>query len=154
MSKHDVAQPTGLPLSNLAQSRTAHASKLKPGESISIELNGDHGARLELSAVMPAAPFEALVTATDGQAVPSDADKILPSAAAFHDAAVDPLHHGSVPLALLGQEGRSGNLFVGADHAVTSHQLAAVGSAPGGIVIPAPGGPATTVFEAGLGPRN
>src|SRR5262245_2425925 len=150
MSKH-VAQPTGLQLSNLAQSRTAEASRHKPGESISIELNGDHGARLELSAVMPAAPFEALVTATDGQAVPSDADRILPSAAAFHDAIVDPLHHGLVPLALLGQEGKSGNLAVGADRAV--HQLAAVGSAPGGIVIPAPGGQSTTVFESGLGPR-
>src|SRR5262245_10515903 len=153
MSKH-VAQPTGLQLSNLAQSRTAEASRHKPGESISIELNGGHGARLELSAVMPAAPFEALVTATDGQAVPSDADKILPSAAAFHDAAIDPLHHGAVPLALLGQEGRNGNLFAGADRAGAPHQLAAVGSAPRGIVIPPPGGPATTVVESGLGPRN
>src|SRR5262249_19506302 len=66
---------------------------------------------------------------------------------------LDPLHHGLVPLALLGQEPKNGTLVVGAEHAAP-HQLATVGSAPGGIVIPPPGGPATKVFEAGLGARN
>jgi hypothetical protein len=86
--------------------------------------------------------------------VSSDGDKIVPSGAAFHDASVDPLHNGAVPLALLGQEGKNGHFIAAGEHAVAPHQLAALASAPGGVVIPGPGGPATTVFEAGLGARN
>jgi hypothetical protein len=103
MSKNIFAQSTGLQLSNSAQSQIA--SKPQRSEAVTFELNGD-GARLDLAAVVQGAPLEALASVTEAQPAPSDADRILPSAAAFRDASVDPLHNGSVPLALLGQEAK------------------------------------------------
>jgi hypothetical protein len=148
MSKNIFAPSTGLQLSNSAQSQIA--SKPQRSESITFELNGD-GARLDLAAVVQAAPFEALASVTEAQPTPSDADRILPSAAAFHDASIDALQHGLVPLALLGQEGKNGNLFASV-HSLTSHQNAVLATPT--VTVPPPGGSATTVFEAGLGPRN
>src|SRR5262245_60410175 len=142
MSKNIFAQSTGLQLSNSAQSQIA--SKPQRSEAITFEVNGD-GARLDLAAVVQAAPFEALASVTEAQPAPSDADRILPSAAAFRDASVDPLHNGSVPLALLGQEAKNGNLFASANHSLAPHQNAVVATPT---VTVAPAGPATTVFES------
>jgi hypothetical protein len=80
MSKNIFAQSAGLLLSNSAQSQTA--SKPQRCEAITFEVNGD-GARLDLAAVGQAAPFEALASVTEPQPTPSDADRILPSAAAL-----------------------------------------------------------------------
>jgi VCBS repeat-containing protein len=144
MSKNIFAPSTGLQLSNLSQSRIAE-------ESITLELNG-HGARLDVAAVVQDTPFETLVSVADAQPTASEADRILPSAAAFHDASVDSLHHGLVPLALLGAEGKNGNLAAGLNHSLTPHQNALVATPI--ITVPPPGSSATTVFEAGLGSRN
>src|SRR5262245_15320124 len=122
MRKHNGVQPTGLQSSDLAQPSIVDVT------TPSVEISDDRSVRL--AAVEEGAVLDVLAAVTNGQAVPSDGDKILPSGAAFHDASVDPLHHGLVPLALLGQEGKNGTLVVGADHAMT-HQVAAVGSAPG-----------------------
>jgi VCBS repeat-containing protein len=148
MSKNIFAQSAGLQLSNSSQSQIA--SKSQRSEAITFELNGD-GARLDLAAVVQAAPFEALASVTEAQPAPSDADRILPSAAAFHDASIDALHHGLVPLALLGQEGKSGNLFAGVSQPLSPHHNVV---ATPTITVPPPGGQSTTVFEAGLGPRT
>ena len=152
MSKNIFTPSTGLQLSNSAQSRIAESSKPQRDEAITVELNGGHGARLDVAAVVQDTPFEALVSVADGQPTGSEADRILPSAAAFHDASIDPLHHGLVPLALLGAEGKNGNLVAGVSHSLTPHQNA-IGTAPT-ITVPPPGSSATTVFEAGLGSRN
>jgi VCBS repeat-containing protein len=149
MSKNIFAQSTGLQLSNSAQSQIA--SKPQRSEAVTFELNGD-GARLDLAAVVQGAPLEALASVTEAQPAPSDADRILPSAAAFRDASVDPLHNGSVPLALLGQEAKNGNLFASVSQPLTPHQNAVVATPT--VTVPPAGGPATTVFESGLGPRN
>jgi hypothetical protein len=119
MSKNIFPQSAGLQLSNSAQSQIA--SKPQRSEPITFELNGD-GARLDLAAVVQAAPFDALASVTEAQPTPSDADRILPSAAAFRDASIDPLQHGLVPLALLGQDGKNGNLFASVNHSLTPHQ--------------------------------
>jgi hypothetical protein len=144
MRKHIGVQLTGLQSSDLAQPSIVDVAT-SPVETID-----DHS--VKFAAVVQGAVPDVLASVTNGQPGPSEADKILPSAAAFRDASVDPLHHGLVPLALLGQEGKNGTLVVGAEHAAP-HQLAAVGSAPG-VSVPPPGGPATLVFEAGLGARN
>jgi hypothetical protein len=152
MSKNIFVPSTGLQLSNLAQSRIAESSKPQRDQAITLELNGSHGARLDVAAVVQDTPFETLVSVTDGQPTQSEADRILPSAAAFHDASVDPLHHGLVPLALLGAEGKNGNLVAGVNHSLMPHQNAVVATPT--ITVPPPGGQSTTVFEAGLGPRT
>jgi hypothetical protein len=122
MSKNIFAPSTDLQLSNLSQSRIAEGSKPQRDQAITLELNGSHGARLDVAAVVQDTPFETLVSVADAQPTSSEADRILPSAAAFHDASVDPLHHGLVPLALLGQEGKNGNLAAGVNHSLTPHQ--------------------------------
>src|SRR5262245_5365924 len=137
MSKNIFAQSSDLQSSDLAETR------------IEVAKPGNNGAAGDLAAVMHAAVFDALAPATEGQSSTSESDKILPSAASFHDASVDPLHGGLIPLALLGPEGQRGNAF--AATSVTPH--ANVVAVPA-ISVPPPGGPATTVFEAGLGPRN
>ena len=152
MSKNIFTSSTGLQLSNSAQSRIAESSKPQRDEAITVELNDGHGARLDVAAVVQDTPFEALVSVADGQPTASESDRILPSAAAFHDASVDPLRHGMVPLGLLGAEGKNGNLVAGVSHPLTPHQNA-VGTPPT-VTVPPPGGQSTTVFEAGLGPRN
>jgi hypothetical protein len=96
--------------------------------------------------------LERLASNTVGQSVLPDADTIPPSGAHFNDASADPLHHGLQPLALLGPETRIGSLGGGADHAVTPHQ--SLSALTPTVTVPLPGGPATTVFEAGLGARN
>jgi hypothetical protein len=146
MSKNIFVPSTGLQLSNLAQSRIAESSKSQRDQAITLELNGSHGARLDVAAVVQDTPFETLVSVTDGQPTQSEADRILPSAAAFHDASVDPLHHGLVPLALLGAEGKNGNLVAGVNHSLMPHQNAVVATPT--ITVPPPGGQSTTVFEA------
>src|SRR5262245_43874870 len=148
MSKNIFAQSTGLQPSNLAETRF-EVAKPERGESIDAGLGNNPGATADLAAAMHAAVFDALAPVAEGQSSASESDKILPSAASFHDASVDPLHSGLIPLALLGPEGQRGSAF--AVTSVTPHlNVVAVPT----ITIPPPGGPATTVFEAGLGPRN
>jgi Bacterial Ig domain len=148
MSDRIAAQPAGLQLSNLGLPRTVEVTKPQRGESIAAELSDNNNARFSAAADGAASP----ASVTGGQAVPSESDRILPSAAAFHDVSIDALHNGLVPLALMGAEGQKGNSVIGADHTVTPHQSF---SAPTPTVtIPPAGGPATTVFEAGLGARN
>ena len=148
MSKNIFAQSTALQPSNLAETRF-EVAKPKRGESIDAELGNDHSATAALAAATQVGVFDAPVTVTEGQSSASESDKILPSAALFHDVSVDPLHSGLVPLALLGPEGQRGIAF--AVTSVTPHLNVA---ATPTITIPPPGGPATQVFEAGLGPRT
>lgn len=148
MSKNISAQSAGLQPSNLVQTRIKVA-KPERGASIDAELSTNHGATADLAAATHAAVFDAPAPVTGGQSSASESDKILSSAAAFHDAPVDPLHNGLIPLALLGPEGQRGITF--AVNSITPHlNVVAVPT----ITIPPPGGPATTVFEAGLGARN
>src|SRR5262245_61726879 len=148
MSKNIFAQPTGLQPSNLAETRF-EVAKPERGESIDAGLGNTPGATADPAAAMHASVFDALAPVPEGQSSASHSDKILPSAASFHDASVDPLHSGLIPLALLGPEGQRGSAF--AVTSVTPHlNVVAVPTIP----IPPPGGPATTVFEAGLGRRN
>ncbi len=101
--------------------------------------------------------FDARIPNTVGQSSSSEDDKILSSSADFRAASVDALVGGAQPLGLLGQEGQrgAGNSLADADGAGQAHRIvsAAAVVAPGGVVIPGPGGPATMVFEAGLGAR-
>src|SRR5262249_30304485 len=110
--------------------------------------------------------FEALVANSVSQSSLSDDDKIVPSGPHFVDPFVDPLFdgligplpHGSLTLLRQDVQRDIGNLFADAASVLPSQQIfstaTALGSAPGGIVVPAPGGAATQVFEAGLGPRG
>jgi hypothetical protein len=149
----NIAAQSGSQLSNFAQSRNAEAARPQRGESITSELNNNHSTKPTISAAA-----EEIPAVTEGRS--SEADKFLASSAAFHDVSVDLLSSGLVPSALLAQEGQRSLGSVAVDSDGASHRnfsapvLAAVGSTPGGINIPSPGGPATTVFEAGLGPRN
>ena len=98
--------------------------------------------------------FSALLSQTVGQSAQADADKTPPSAPDFVDPSIDALPNGSLPLALLGQEGQKALLDANGDGAVP-HQLlfsgpTIIGSAPGNIAIPPPGGAATQVCESGL----
>lgn len=101
--------------------------------------------------------FDTRVPGTVGQSSPAEDDKIVSSGADFHAASVDALIGSAPPLDLLGQEGRGGlgNSLADANGAGQAHHnvSAAVVVAPGSVVIPGPGGPATMVFEAGLGAR-
>jgi len=101
--------------------------------------------------------FDTRVPGTVGQSSPAEDDKIVSSGADFHAASVDALIGSAPPLGLLGQEGRGGlgNSLADANGAGQAHHnvSAAVVVAPGSVVIPGPGGPATMVFEAGLGAR-
>ena len=148
MSKNIFAQSFALQPSNLAETRIKVA-KPERGESIDAGLGHNQSATPALAAATRASVFDAPAPGTDGQSRESESDKILSSAAAFHDASVDPLHSGLIPLDLLGPEGQRGIAF--AVIPATPHLN--VGAAPT-ITIPPPGGPATTVFEAGLGARN
>jgi len=148
MSKNIFAQSFALQPSNLAETRIKVA-KPERGESIDAGLGHNQSATPALAAATRASVFDAPAPGTDGQSRESESDKILSSAAAFHDASVDPLHSGLIPLDLLGPEGQRGIAFA----VIPAAPHLNVGAAPT-ITIPPPGGPATTVFEAGLGARN
>jgi hypothetical protein len=178
MNERIVVPSAGLKLSNRAQPLTVEVIKPPRDQSITVEPSDSHSTKLDLSVApgekldSPGKPFpyldaerdaghsingeqfKAVASVVEDQPVLSEAGKIPPSAANFHDVSIDLLPGGSLPLALLGQEGRSGsgNLFTDAGGA-SQHNLAAVGSVPGGITIPGSGGAATLVFEGGLGPR-
>ncbi len=118
----------------------------KPISHISVAFDGGRG--------MGGEQFDLLVPNTVGQSAQPDDDKIVPSGADFHAASVDALPGVARPLGLLGAEGHTGARNSLADAGSGGHRnLAAAIVAPGGIVIPGPGGLSTTVFEAGLGPR-
>lgn len=179
MNERIVAPSAGLKLSNLAQ--PLHVEVIKPprDHSIAVELSdsnsNSNSPKLDLSAVVDekldssgkpfpylddagrsinAEQFKVVASVIEDQPVVSEAGKIPPSAANFHDVSIDLLPGGSLPLALLGQEGRSGsgNLFTDAGGG-SQHNLVAVNSVPGGITIPGSGGAATLVFEGGLAAR-
>jgi len=78
MSKNIFPQSAGLQLSNSAQSQIA--SKPQRSEPITFELNGD-GARLDLAAVVQAAPFDALASVTEAQPTPTESFRALPPSA-------------------------------------------------------------------------
>ena len=98
--------------------------------------------------------FETLVPNSAGQSAAPNSDKIIPSGADFRAPSIDALPVSAKPLGLLGQENptHAGNSLADA-MAGQARNLAAPVVAPGGVTIPGPGGPATTVFEAGLGAR-
>ena len=92
--------------------------------------------------------FAQLFPITDDQSVLHANGNIPPSGANFRDVSIDSLPGGQSPLALLGQDHLK-NAVADVDR-VHSNALT-----PTPIVtIPSPGGPATMVFEAGLGARN
>jgi hypothetical protein len=121
----------------------------KPISYLNVEFGGGRGIDGE--------QFDARIPSTVGQSSSSEDDKIVSSSADFRAASVDALVGGAQPLGLLGQEGRGGlaNSLPDADGAGQAHRSvsAAAVVAPGGVVIPGPGGPATMVFEGGLGSR-
>ena len=127
----------------------------KPFRYLDIELSGGRSVTGE--------QFAQLVSETVGQSVFLDDDR-LPSGAHFDDPFVDPLFDGSIgplprgssPLVQFegGQQGP--NLFADVGGLAPSQQILSTptptftGSGAPGINIPAPGGAATQVFEAGL----
>ena len=117
----------------------------KPISHISVAFDGGRGIDGE--------QFDLLVPNTVGQSAQTDDDKIVPSGADYHAASVDALPGVAHPLGLLGAEGHTGAGNSLADAGSGGHRnLAAAVVAPG-VAIPGPGGPATMVFEAGLGAR-
>ncbi len=92
--------------------------------------------------------FAQLFSITEDQSVLRAAGNIPPSGADFHDASVDALPDGLRPLALLQHEGLATRIS-DADDASSRHSIATVSPKPT-ITVPSPGGPTTTVFEAGL----
>jgi hypothetical protein len=92
--------------------------------------------------------FAQLFSITEDQSVLRAAGIIPPSGADFHDASVDALPDGLRPLALLQHEGLAARIS-DADDASSRHSIATVSPKPT-ITVPSPGGPTTTVFEAGL----
>ena len=146
-AEHENARPTVL----FDDQSTITADPLfdfsgKPISSLNVAFGGGHGIDGE--------QFDLLVPNTVGQSTPSEDGAIPPSSADFRAASVDALPAGAHPLALLGHEGLGelGNALADAGGG-GQRNLAAAVVAPGGIVIPGPGGLSTTVFEAGLGPR-
>ena len=92
--------------------------------------------------------FAQLFSITEDQSVLRAAGIIPPSGADFHDASIDALPDGLRPLALLEQEGLAARAS-DADDASSRHNIQTVSPKPT-ITVPSPGGPTTTVFEAGL----
>ena len=92
--------------------------------------------------------FAQLFSITEDQSVLRAAGIIPPSGANFHDASVDALPDGLRPLALLQHEGLAARTS-DADDASSRHSIQTVSPKPT-ITVPSPGGPTTTVFEAGL----
>ena len=154
-----VAQPTGLQLSNLAPPLTVEFAKAESPQSIAGELGDDHGTNPDPRVVangigqdVNGAQRDAVASNTVGQSVPPDADKIPPSGADFNRASVDALPGGALPLSLLGQEKQATHIS-DVDNTASRHVAQTLALSPT-ITIPSPGGPSTTVFEAGLGLRN
>ncbi len=118
----------------------------KPFPYIDVELGGGRETNSE--------QFSALLSQTVGQSAQPDADKSPPSAPDFVDPSIDALPNSSLPLALLGQEGQRALPDADGDGAAPHLLLFSgptiIGSAPGNIAIPPPGGAATQVFESGL----
>ena len=121
----------------------------KPISHVSVAFGGGIDGELDL-----------LVPNTVGQSAQTDDDKILSSGVDFRAPSVDALPGSAHPLGLLGSEGqaRVGNPLADSDTGAGLHRnfntSSVVGSAPGGVIIPGPGGAGTQVFEAGLGPRS
>src|SRR5262249_5837721 len=80
MRKHIGVQPPGLQSSDLPQPSIVDVAT-SPVEPIK-----HHS--VKFAAVVQGAVPDILASVTDGQAVPSEADKTLPSAAAFRDASI------------------------------------------------------------------
>jgi hypothetical protein len=160
MDQRTVAQPTGLQLSNLAEPRAVEVTQPERGQSIPVERDDSNFAKPDPQAVAKGASqqdvngtqLETLASNTVGQSVLPDADKIPASGADFNPASVDALPGGALPLALLGQEKLAAH--IGAVDDGASRHVAQMISLSPTITIPSPGGPATMVFEAGLGARN
>jgi hypothetical protein len=95
--------------------------------------------------------FAQLFPITDDQSVLRTAGNIPPSGADFHDVRIDPLAASSAPLALLHGE-QLKNAVTDVDRSSIGHFNALTPTPV--VTIPSPGGPATMVFEAGLGPRS
>ena len=92
--------------------------------------------------------FAQLFSITEDQSVLRAAGIIPPSGADFHDASVDALPDGYVRWRCLSRRGwrtRASD----ADDASSRHNIQTVSPNPT-ITVPSPGGPTTTVFEAGL----
>jgi len=178
MGERVVAPSAGLQRSYLAQSRIIEVVEPLGDQPVG-ELGGTQSATPDLPPVVDDKPglgdaqvtnggqLAQLSSPTDGQSALLDDDKIIPSGAHFTDPFIDPLldgsfgplPHGSLSLAQFGQEENgSANFFGGgaapSQQIFSTSALTVVNSIPGGIVIPAPGGAATQVFEAGLGPRG
>jgi len=152
-----VTQSAGLQLAKLAQPRIAKITKLQPGQPITDELGDNHDAKPDPSVENGAhrgangEQFEMLASTTEDRSK-AETGPIPPSGAHFSPVAIDPLPSGLQPLALLGQEGiaaRAGNV----DDTPSRHIAQALAPPIPVITIPSPGGPATMVFEAGLGAR-
>ena len=164
MPQRTVAQPTGLQLSNLAAPLTVEFAKAESPQPINVEPSDDRGTNPDPRMVangidqdVNGAQRDAVASNTVGQSVPPDADKIPPSGADFNRASVDALPGGALPLALLGQEKLAAHIGVVDDRAsghIAQTLSAQTLSLSPTITIPPPGGPSTTVFEAGLGTRN
>ncbi|MGA8970622.1 MAG: Ig-like domain-containing protein [Pseudolabrys sp.] len=159
MPQRTVVQTTGLQLSNLAPPLTVEFAKAESLQSITGEFSDDHGTNPNPRAVangigqnVNGAQRDAVASNTVGQSVPPDADKFPPSGADFKHASIDALPGGALPLALLGQEKQATHIS-DVDNTASRHIAQTLAPSPA-ITIPLPGGPSTTVFEAGLGPRN
>src|SRR5262249_11092343 len=115
----------------------------KPFSELNVELGAGRAVNGE--------QFAQLFPISDDQSVLRTANAIPPSGANFHDVRIDPLAGRSALLPLMPEEHLK-NAVADADRSSVVHSNAL---APTPVVtIPSPGGPATTVFEAGLGPRN
>ena len=194
-----VAQANNLQVASLMQPHTIKITKPQGDQSIVVDLNRDHSAKLDLSAVanekltlvhvdtklvilfdnqgtVTADPFfdssgkpiadlhvelsaghgvngeqfAQLFSITDDKSVLPD--KIPPSGANFQNVAIDSLPDNGLPLALLGPEGLATQIG-DVEDASSRHNIQTLSPVPT-VTIPSPGGPATNVFEAGLGARG
>src|SRR5690242_2542439 len=162
MNKRVVAPPANFQLASLSSDEITNLGHVAdPGQmqapapvdplfsssgklisDLSVELSGGRSATVE--------QFAQLIPQKGVQSGTSDTDKFIPSGANFRDASVDLLPHGPAPLPLLGPE-RHATSLSDATHASLNHNLIALAVTPvPTVTIPAPGGPATQVFEAGL----
>src|SRR5262249_6389012 len=115
----------------------------KPFTELNVELGAGRAVNGE--------QFAQLFPITDDQSVLRNAANIPPSGANFHDVSINPLAGGSALPPLVPEEHLK-NAVADADRSSIVHSNALTPTPV--ITIPSPGGPATTVFEAGLGPRN
>ena len=130
-------------IANLAQTRDVKVTKPPVDQSLILDLTS--GAKLGLSA---GAQFAQVPSISEDPSGLPKADDIPPSGADFHDVTIGRLGGGLAALPLLAPEDPSGHAVFSVDHSAIKHANA-VSPVPS-VTIPAPGGPATVVFEAGL----